>query len=86
MPIIESWVQVNFLELVSDSEEEREVHVAENLVLVPVCPPTPSPAHPSLAEHLGVNYNLWRNNGGTSDGDCYKCTPSGLGKFKNIKT
>ena len=67
--IVEHWVQVNFLEPVSSSEEEREVHVAENVRLVPVCAPTLSPSHPSLAEHLGVNFELWRNNSGTSDGD-----------------
>ena len=68
-PIEESWVQVNFLEPVSDSGDEGEVHVAENPIPVLVRPPSPSPSCPSLAEHLGVNYNLWRNNGGTSDGD-----------------
>ena len=68
-PIVESQVQINFLELVSDNEEEREVHMAENPVPVPVCVPTPGLSHPSLAEHLGVNYNLWRNNSGTLDGD-----------------
>ena len=67
-PIVEHPVQVNFLEPVS-SEEEREVHVAENIRLVPVRAPTPGPSYPSLAEHLGVNYNLWRNNSGTLDGD-----------------
>ena len=65
---MECWVQVNFLEPVS-SEEEREVHVVENVRLVPICAPTPGPSCPSLAERLGVNYDLWRNNGGTSDGD-----------------
>ena len=69
MLIVESWVQVNFLEPVSDSEEEREVHVVENLVPVPVHPPTPSLSCPSLAECLGVNYGLWRNNSGMSDRD-----------------
>ena len=34
-----------------------------------VCAPTPGPSRPSLAECLGVNYDLWRNNSGTSDGD-----------------
>ena len=67
-PVVESRVQINFLEPTS-SEEEREVHVAENVRPVPVCAPTPGPSRPSLAEHLGVNYDLWRNNGGTSDGD-----------------
>ena len=68
-PIVESWVQVNFLELVSDSEEEREVHVAENLVPIPVRPLTPGLSCPSLAERLGVNYDLWRNDGRTLDRD-----------------
>ena len=68
-PIVERWVQVNFLEPVSSEEEEREVHVVENVRLVPVCPPTPSLSCPSLAECLRVNYDLWRNNGGTLDGD-----------------
>ena len=67
-PVVESWVEVRFLEPTS-SEEEREVHVAENVRLVPVRAPTPGPSHPSLAECLGMNYDLWRNNGGTSDGD-----------------
>ena len=53
----------------SDSGDEGEVHAAENPIPVLVHPPTPGPSCPSLAEHLGVNYNLWRNNGGTSDGD-----------------
>ena len=66
---MESWVQVNFLEPVSDSEDKREVHVVENSVPVPVRSLTPSLSCPSLAECLGVNYDLWRNNGGTSDGD-----------------
>ena len=67
-PTVERRVQVNFLEPVS-SEEEREVHMAENVRLVLVCAPTPGPSCPSLAEHLGVNYDLWRNNSRTSDGD-----------------
>ena len=67
-PVVESRVQINFLEPTS-SEEKREVHVAENVRPMPIRAPTPGPSHPSLAEHLGVNYNLWRNNGGTSDGD-----------------
>ena len=67
-PVVESRVQINFLEPTS-SEEEREVHVAENIRPVPVRAPTPGPSRPSLAERLGVNYDLWRNNGGTSDGD-----------------
>ena len=67
-PIVESRVEVRFLEPTS-SEEERDVHVVENIRLVLVRAPTPGPSHPSLAEHLGVNYNLWWNNGGTSDGD-----------------
>ena len=67
-PVVECRVQVSFLEPVS-SEEEREVHVAENVRPVPVRAPTPGPSRPSLAECLGVNYDLWRNNGGTSDGD-----------------
>ena len=67
-PVVECRVTVNFLEPVS-SEEEREVHVAENVRLVPVCAPTPGPSRPSLAECLGVNYDCWRNNGRTSDGD-----------------
>ena len=66
-PIVECWVVVNFLEPMS-SEEEREVQVAENIRLVPVCPPTPGLSCPSLAECLGVNFNLWRNNDRTSDG------------------
>ena len=67
-PVVERRVEVRFLEPTS-SEEEREVHVAENVRPVPVHTPTPSPSCPSLAERLGVNYDLWRNNGGTSDGD-----------------
>ena len=67
-PIVESWVEVRFLEPTS-SEEERDVHVVENVRPVPVCAPTPGPSRPSLAECLGVNYDLWRNNGGTLDGD-----------------
>ena len=67
-PVVESWVKACFLEPMS-SEEERDVHVAENVRPVPVCAPTPCPSCPSLAECLGVNYDLWRNNGGTSDGD-----------------
>ena len=67
-PIVEHQVQVNFLEPVS-SEEEREVHVAENIRLVLVRALTPSLSRPSLAEHLGVNYTRWRHNDGTSDGD-----------------
>ena len=41
----------------------------ENVRPVPVCAPTPGLSHPSLANHLGMNYDLWRNNSGTSDGD-----------------
>ena len=67
-PVVESRVQINFLEPTS-SEEEREVHVAENIRPVLVRAPVPGPSRHSLAEHLGVNYHLWRNNGGTSDGD-----------------
>ena len=67
-PVVESRVQINFLEPTS-SEEEREVHVAENARPMPVHAPTPGSSRPSLAERLGVNYDLWRNNGGTSDGD-----------------
>ena len=67
-PVVESRVEVRFLEPTS-SEEEREVHVAENVRPVPVHAPTPGPSRPSLAERLGVNYKLWRNNGRTSDGD-----------------
>ena len=67
-PVVESQVEVRFLEPMS-SEEERNVHVVENIRLVPVRAPTPGPSHPSLAEHLGMNYDLWRNKGGTSDGD-----------------
>ena len=67
-PIVEHWVQVNFLEPTS-SEGEREVHVAENIRPVLVCALTPGLSHPSLAECLGVNYDLWRNNGRTLDGD-----------------
>ena len=67
-PVVESRVEVRFLEPMS-SEEEREVHVAENARLVLVHALTPGPSRPSLAECLGVNYDLWRNNGGTSDGD-----------------
>ena len=67
-PVVESRVQINFLEPTS-SKEEREVHVAENVRPVPVRAPTPGSSRPSLAERLGVNYDLWRNNGGTSDGD-----------------
>ena len=61
---------MNFLEPTSSEEEgEREVHVVENIRPVPVRAPTPGLSHPSLAERLGVNYDLWRNNSGTSDGD-----------------
>ena len=67
-PVVESWVKVRFLEPMS-SEEERDVHVAENVRPVPVRAPTPGPSHPSLVERLGMNYDLWRNNGGTLDGD-----------------
>ena len=67
-PVVESRVEVCFLEPMS-SEEERDVHMAENIRPVPVCAPTPGPSRPSLAERLGVNYDLWRNNGRTSDGD-----------------
>ena len=67
-PVVESRVQINFLEPTS-SEEEREVHVAENVNPVPVHAPIPGSSRLSLAEHLGMNYDLWRNNGGTSDGD-----------------
>ena len=67
-PIVERRVQVNSLDPTS-SEEEREVHVAGNARPVPVRAPTPGPNRRSLAERLGVNYDLWRNNGGTSDGD-----------------
>ena len=66
-PVVESQVEVRFLEPTS-SEEEREVHVAENVGPVPVHAPTPGLSR-SLAERLGVNYDLWRNNGGTLDGD-----------------
>ena len=65
---MERWVQVNFLEPVS-SEEEREVHVAENVRPVLVRALTPGPSHLSLAECLGMNYDLCRDNGRTSDGD-----------------
>ena len=57
-PVVECQVQLNFLEPVS-SEEEREVHVVENVRPVPVRAPTPGPSRLSLAEHLGVNYDLW---------------------------
>ena len=67
-PVVERRVQVNFLEPMS-SEEERDVHVVENVRPVLVHAPTPGPSRPSLAKRLGVNYNLLRNNGGTSDGD-----------------
>ena len=67
-PVVESWVEVRFLEPMS-SEEERDVHVAENVRPVPVHAPSPGPSCPSLAERLGVNYDLWWNNSGTSDGD-----------------
>ena len=67
-PVVESRVKVHFLEPTS-SEEERDVHVVENVRLVPVCAPTPGPSRPSLAECLGMNYDLWRNNSGTLDGD-----------------
>ena len=36
---------------------------------MPVCALAPGPSRPSLAERLGVNYDLWRNNSGTLDGD-----------------
>ena len=65
---MEHQIEVNFLEPVS-SEEEAEVHVVENVRPVPVHVPTLGPSCPSLAEHLGVDFNLWRNNSGTSDGD-----------------
>ena len=68
-PVVESRVQINFLEPTSSEEGEREVHVAENVRPVPVRAPIPGSSRPSLAERLGVNYDLWRNNGGTSDGD-----------------
>ena len=67
-PVVESRVEVRFLEPTS-SEEERDVHVVENVRPVPVRAPTPGLSRPSLAERLGVNYDLWKNNGGTSDGD-----------------
>ena len=67
-PVVESRMEVRFLEPMS-SEEERDVHMAENVRPVPVRAPTPGPSRPSLAERLGVNYDLWRNNSGTSDGD-----------------
>ena len=67
-PVVESQVEVRFLEPTS-SEEERDVHVVENIRPVPVHALTPGPSRPSLAERLGMNYDLWRNNGGTSDGD-----------------
>ena len=67
-PVVEHQVEVRYLEPTS-SEEEREVHVVENVRPVPVRAPTPGPSRPSLANHLGVNYDLWRNNGGTLDGD-----------------
>ena len=67
-PVVETWVEVRFLEPMS-SEEERDVHVAENVRPVLVRALTPSPSRLSLAERLGVNYDLWRNNGGTLDGD-----------------
>ena len=68
-PVMEHPVQINFLEPVSDSEEEREVHVVENTKPVLVRALTLGLSHPSLAERLGVNFSLWRDNGGTSDGD-----------------
>ena len=67
-PVVKSRVEVRFLEPTS-SEEERDVHVVESIRPVPVHAPTPGPSRPSLAKRLGVNYDLWRNNGGTSDGD-----------------
>ena len=67
-PVVEHQVQANFLEPTS-SEEEREVHVAENVRPVPVRVPTPSPSHPSLTKRLGVEYACWRHNNGTLDGD-----------------
>ena len=67
-PIVESQVEVRFLEPTS-SEEERDVHMAENIRPVPVRALTPGPSRPSLAERLGVNYNLWRNNSRTLGGD-----------------
>ena len=67
-PVVESQVEVRFLEPTS-SEEERDVHVVENVRPAPVRAPTPGLSRPSLAERLGVNYDLWRNNGGTLDGD-----------------
>ena len=68
-PVTEHLVQVNFLESISGSEGEREVHVVENIRLVPVCAPTPGLSHLSLAQRLGVNFELWRNNSGMLDGD-----------------
>ena len=56
-PVVECWVEVSFLEPTS-SEEERDVHVAENIRPVPVRAPTPGLSCPSLAKCLGVNYNL----------------------------
>ena len=67
-PMVESQVEVRFLEPTS-SEEERDIHMVENVRPVPVHAPTPGPSRPSLAECLGVNYDLWRNNSGTSNGD-----------------
>ena len=40
-PIVECWVQVNFLEPMSSSEGEREAHVVENTKPVLVRAPTP---------------------------------------------
>ena len=48
-PVVESRVEVRFLELMS-SGEERDIHVAENIRLVPVRAPTPGSSHPSLAD------------------------------------
>ena len=56
-PVVERWVAVSFLEPTS-SEEERDVHMVENVRLVPVRAPTPGLSCPSLAERLGVNYDL----------------------------
>ena len=68
-PVVESRVQINFLEPTSSEDGERAVHVAENVRPVPIRALVPGSSRPSLAERLGVNYDLWRNNGGTSDGD-----------------
>ena len=67
--VVEHPVQVNFLEPVNDSEEDREVCMVENVRPVLVRALTLGLSCLSLAQRLGINFWLWRNNGGTSDRD-----------------